>query len=118
MGGRLVMDEEQLFLFDDEPEAFPIENPDPELCPFCGGKPHINSKILRVCTVLEQMPWTQNACIPKSWPVRREHISVYVYCGRCRARGPIVARTLKRRSEEDEMKVEAIRKWNGMQGRT
>ena len=32
MGGRLVMDEEQLFLFDDEPEAFPIENPDPELC--------------------------------------------------------------------------------------
>lgn len=106
------MDEEQLFLFDDEPAAFPIENPDPELCPFCGGKPHINSKILRVCTVLEQMPWTQNACIPKSWPVRREHISVYVYCGRCRARGPIVARTLKRRSEEDEMKVEAIRKWN------
>ena len=113
MGGRLVMDEEQLFLFEDDPEAFPIENPDPELCPFCGGNPHINSKILRACTVIEKPP---NRLLP--FTTRRERISVYVYCGRCRARGPIVARTLKRRSEEDEMKVEAIRKWNGMQGRT
>ena len=48
------MDEEQLFLFDDEPAAFPIENPDPELCPFCGGKPHINSKELRFKMLLRK----------------------------------------------------------------
>ena len=110
------MDEEQLFLFEDElvPETV---RQDPELCPFCGGNPHINSKILGVYTVFEQMPWPKNALIVNTWPIRREHISVYVYCGRCRARGPIVTRTLKRRSEIDEMEVEAIRKWNEMRGR-
>lgn len=110
------MDEEQLFLFEDEPLPEEISQ-DPEPCPFCGGNPHINRKNLRARMVMERpplQPWIKDAVIT----MRREHISVYVYCGRCRARGPIVTRTLKRRSEEDEMKVEAIRKWNGMRGRT
>lgn len=97
------MDEEQLFLFDDEP----VPSQEPELCPFCGGKPHINRKLLSYTFFLDGLI-----------PTRRERIGFYVYCGRCRARGPIVARVRKRRSEEDEMKVEAIRKWNDMRGRT
>ena len=108
---------EQLFLFDGEEVPAEIVQTEPGLCPFCGGNPHINSKILGVYTVFEQMPWPKNALIVNTWPIRREHISVYVYCGRCRARGPIVTRTLKRRSEIDEMEVEAIRKWNEMRGR-
>lgn len=94
-------------MFDDEPEAFPIENPDPELCPFCGGNPHVREKKL----------WERRSYAGGLIPKVTTRRSVYVYCGRCRARGPIVARTLKRRSEEDEMKVEAIRKWNEMRGR-
>lgn len=106
MGGRLVMDEEQLFLFEDDPVPEEISQ-DPYLCPFCGGKPHINRKIQATEVFLTK------AIIPK----RYERIKVYVYCGRCRARGPIVVRILKRSSEEEEMKLEAIRKWNEMRGR-
>ena len=97
---------EQMFLFDDEEVPAEIVPQDPELCPFCGGNPHLNDKILRTRVYLEA------PLIPK----RYEHVSVYVYCGRCRARGPIVARTLKRRTEVGEMRVEAIRKWNSMRG--
>ena len=105
MGGRLVMDEEQLFLFEEIPPD-PEIIPDPELCPFCGGKPHINWKIL----------WEKKYGWPRKPLVRR---SVYVYCGRCRARGPIVAKTMNHTIliNEDSMIVEAIRKWNEMRGR-
>lgn len=96
------MGEEQLFLFDDEPVPEEISQ-DPEPCPFCGGKPHINRKIITKKYVRTGGHFGVKLC---------ERKAVYVYCGRCRARGPIVARTLKRRSEEDEMKVEAIRKWD------
>ncbi len=65
------MDEEQLFLFEDDPVPEEISQ-DPEPCPFCGGKPHINSKILGIYTVFEQMPWPKNALIGNSWPIRRE----------------------------------------------
>jgi len=102
------MDEEQLFLFEDDPLPEEISQ-EPEPCPFCGGKPHINRKHMAVKFVLTGGFFGGRLC---------DREAFYVYCGRCRARGPIVVRTLKRRSEEDEMRLEAIRKWNDMLGRT
>lgn len=50
-------------------------------CPFCGGDPHIRTKELRY--------YGRNGYGDKK--VRQ---AVYVYCGKCHARGPSVTETV------------------------
>lgn len=108
------MEADDLFVFSEEPTAeeempkYPEKLP----CPFCGGKAHLQMKKLS-----EHWKYKDSEEFGKiRISERKVRRTVYVFCGRCKARGPIEVKTLyypgATYRDVANMEVEAIRNWN------
>lgn len=95
---------DELLVIAEEPAQLPepLEYPERKPCPFCGGSGHIQTMNL----------WERRYEYPQFH--RKVRKKAYVFCGRCKARGPIVVKTLVNYTYRDvqEMEIEAVKLWN------